>query len=262
MHYAPQQLGDLERPGVRYAEFAPSPDLAPLVYCYWELSAPEVLESSFNYRILPDACMDVIIDCGSADAWVAGATAEVSTVELGSRFSFFGMRFLPGVLPLLAGCDAAEASRRMADLAETGVSAHLSSESIAEGVDALDRVRRAECMLRTLRNSMRQPDRRVQFALSVLTSGRGDVAVEQEMVWAVTPRHLRRLVRSAVGLTPKELARVFRFQSMLRNLRRCSRKSWMDAALQAGYCDQSHWIREMKRMYGLTPAAVAPLISA
>lgn len=262
MQYAPLQLGDRERPGVRYAEFVPSRDLAPLVYRYWELSTAEVLESPFSYRILPDGCMDVIIDCDSADAWIARATAEVSSVDLGTRFNYFGVRFLPGAFPLLAGLDAGEASRRMIDLSDTGVPACFRPEAIAERAGVRERIRQAEHMLRALRGSMFEADARVQFALSALADGQGDIAVEQEMTWAVTPRHLRRLVHRAVGLTPKELARVVRFQSLLRNLRGQARESWLGAALHAGYCDQSHWIREMKRMYGLTPGRLAPLICA
>jgi AraC-like DNA-binding protein len=63
---------------------------------------------------------------------------------------------------------------------------------------------------------------------------------------------LARQFRAAFGTSPSR----FRTHRQLDLLRRSvtSGASLMDAALEAGFADQSHMSRQFKRAYGLTPA--------
>ena len=71
----------------------------------------------------------------------------------------------------------------------------------------------------------------------------------------LSPRQLRRRFRVAVGLTPKELGR-------LRRLRAClvgsldPTEPWVSLALQHGYADQAHLIREAKSLMGVSPSSL------
>ena len=65
----------------------------------------------------------------------------------------------------------------------------------------------------------------------------------------------------SVGLTPKRYARVQRFHALLQGLALRTPTDWAQTAVAAGYADQSHLIREFKRLAGVTPTAyraVAP----
>jgi AraC-like DNA-binding protein len=65
----------------------------------------------------------------------------------------------------------------------------------------------------------------------------------------------------AMGLTPKRYARVLRFHALIERLAREQPGDWAQAAVEAGYADQSHLIHEFKRLAGITPTAyraVAP----
>lgn len=59
--------------------------------------------------------------------------------------------------------------------------------------------------------------------------------------------------RTRVGLTPKRYGRLARFQRTLDRLQ--SRSSWADLAVECGYSDQAHMIREFRMFSGLTPSA-------
>lgn len=61
--------------------------------------------------------------------------------------------------------------------------------------------------------------------------------------------------RERTGLTPKAFSRIERFQRLLRNQRYGT--SWSAAALDAGYFDQSHMVREFRRFAGLSPSEYA-----
>ncbi|HMV70392.1 MAG TPA: helix-turn-helix domain-containing protein, partial [Myxococcota bacterium] len=56
-----------------------------------------------------------------------------------------------------------------------------------------------------------------------------------------------------VGLSPKVIARITRFQAALRSLMRDPGVSLADVALEAGYFDQAHFIRDFRRMTGGVP---------
>jgi AraC-like DNA-binding protein len=68
-----------------------------------------------------------------------------------------------------------------------------------------------------------------------------------------------RRFEAGVGLTPKRYARVLRFSALLSGAVRSGPRDWAGLAAESGYVDQSHLIREFKRLAGLTPSGYAPI---
>ncbi len=69
----------------------------------------------------------------------------------------------------------------------------------------------------------------------------------------VTDRHLRRLMVDETGITPRHFARIQRFHALLRSSDLASRPSWAALAAHHGYADQSHLIRDVHDLAGVTP---------
>lgn len=67
-------------------------------------------------------------------------------------------------------------------------------------------------------------------------------------------RQLNRIFLSHVGLTPKRFHRVRRFRRALDAAARGS-DSWVEVALDCGYADQSHFIRDFRSFSGVNPTA-------
>lgn len=61
------------------------------------------------------------------------------------------------------------------------------------------------------------------------------------------------LFREAVGLTPKRFCRVLRFHRVVERLGTEPDVSWSEVALEAGYSDQAHFVREFHALSGVTP---------
>lgn len=73
----------------------------------------------------------------------------------------------------------------------------------------------------------------------------------------VSPRHLTRTFRHAVGLTPKMFARISRFQRVAAVLDDESSSGVLaGVALACGYYDQSHLVRDVRAFAGGTPVAL------
>ncbi|MEM6470007.1 MAG: helix-turn-helix domain-containing protein, partial [Planctomycetota bacterium] len=69
-------------------------------------------------------------------------------------------------------------------------------------------------------------------------------------------RHLGRLVQQEVGLSPKQLGRVIRFDRAVQLGRIRPGRSLSRIAFRSGYSDQAHMTREFRQLGGITPSAI------
>ncbi len=92
------------------------------------------------------------------------------------------------------------------------------------------------------------PPAEVANALRLLPMNSVD---ETAQALGLSSRHLRRLLLQHTGLGPKEHQRVRRLRRFLDDDSQLA-----DAAVAAGYADQSHLTREVTRLCGLPPGAL------
>lgn len=85
------------------------------------------------------------------------------------------------------------------------------------------------------------------------TSGVSVGALADELGWS--RRHLSAQFRAEFGLTPREAARIARFERARRRLQLPQRTSLATVAAESGYADQAHFTREWSRLAGSTPTA-------
>jgi transcriptional regulator GlxA family with amidase domain len=72
----------------------------------------------------------------------------------------------------------------------------------------------------------------------------------------LSERHLRRLFREAVGVSPKEFAKLVRFDRAISAAHEDVRANWASIAAATGYYDQAHLIGEFQSISGVTPRAL------
>jgi AraC-like DNA-binding protein len=68
-----------------------------------------------------------------------------------------------------------------------------------------------------------------------------------------SPTHLIALFRDHVGFPPKLVARLTRFERLIRHLKTGPTTSWATLAAEFGYYDQAHLVRDMHQFAGMTP---------
>jgi AraC-like DNA-binding protein len=99
-------------------------------------------------------------------------------------------------------------------------------------------------------------DARVQRAWERLCASDGAVeisALAREVGWS--RRHLAERFRTEVGLPPKSVARILRFERVTRTLRANAGGGLADLAYACGYADQAHLNRDFREFAGTTPTA-------
>lgn len=97
----------------------------------------------------------------------------------------------------------------------------------------------------------------VRFALAAFHASAGAARV-RDLVRATGYSHrwVTERFRAEVGLAPKAYARVVRFENAFERLGRLDRVHWAEFALDCGYYDQAHLVRDFRELAGATPAEV------
>jgi AraC-like DNA-binding protein len=75
----------------------------------------------------------------------------------------------------------------------------------------------------------------------------------------VSTTHLAHRFKQIVGITPKRLARTYRFAKVVFSVDAAAPVDWGDLAFRAGYFDQSHFVKDFQTFAGCTPTAYLAL---
>ncbi len=166
-----------------------------------------------------------------------------------------GARFRPGGLypflgmPVVEVNDAVEETEAIWGSGTREIRERLlAATSIAARFDVLDRA------LRLRGRGQLDPDPSLAFVLDRLVTIPDEVSIRSLADDAgLTQKSLVRTFEEKVGLKPKTLSRVLRFQKVLRRLEKESRVSWSFVAQDAGYYDQAHFIRDFEEFSSMKP---------
>jgi transcriptional regulator GlxA family with amidase domain len=99
-----------------------------------------------------------------------------------------------------------------------------------------------------------RPDGQITRAVDLIRLANGQLPIA-----AVAPdvclcqRHFERKFKSAIGISPKLFAKIFRFKHALRRLKSDPREDLLDVAVACGYHDHSHLIKDFKALSGDAP---------
>jgi AraC-like DNA-binding protein len=237
-----------------YREWLPPQELRGSLTCLWVAVVPagEPLVSD----VLPDACTDLIWQSGHG-AYVAGPDTGPAPMPVPPGTVLVGARFGPGAGGPAFGIPLAELRDQRVDLADClpALAGRLPGDLPPDS--ALDAVTRLSARL--ARSG--PPDLAVVHGARLLA---GDESVAgMSDVLGLSERQVRRRFDTAVGYGPKTLHRVLRFRRVLAQLSQTGPATDLaDLAVQAGYADQAHLTREISRLAGRSPAALAKTFSA
>jgi AraC-like DNA-binding protein len=94
----------------------------------------------------------------------------------------------------------------------------------------------------------------VRHTSSVIAAATGAVAIgDLSAAAGVSSTHLAQRFKEIVGITPKRLARTYRFAATVLPIDPAGPVDWLELAAGAGYYDQAHFVNEFRAFTGLTP---------
>ena len=118
-----------------------------------------------------------------------------------------------------------------------------------------------ECVERMLRSPLPEPDDNVDLVNAIVEEMKEDrdfVRVEQVCDrFGMNVRKLQRLFGTYVGVNPKWVLQLYRLQHAAEAIESTPDYDWPGLAVELGYHDQSHFIKEFKAVVGRTPGEYA-----
>lgn len=274
---------------MRYEEFPPPPGLAGLVDCLWlsETSArPAGMRAAapIAHRVLPDNRTDILWQ-DSGDAYFVGMMSAWFDVPADRPVRTVAVRFRAGAAGLfLGGVPLASLTDGKADLEQLWGRSHAERLGDALWSVARNDAERLALLADALyaRLALAPPGARaataiasrVAAAIAPTATGqalalravdeleaRGGAVRVEELATAlgVSRQYLATQFRDHVGLSPKLFARVCRFRAARAAALSAESgtygRDWAGLALDSGYFDQSHLIRDFHDFTGTSPDA-------
>ena len=252
---------------MRYREITPSPPLSKYVECFWTLesSAP----STQPERILPDGCIELILNFGDRFSqhcdrarklqpknFLVGQMTGPIMISPSGPVQLIGIRFHPGgTLPFLR-LPLHEVIDQVVELGS--LSSTLERDLLraaSESPVLSEKIRAIERFLTTCLATSKYDSRLMNIAARIVDS-RGLIAVDDLASDAgISSRQLERRFLREVGVGPKLLGRIIRFQQVFRAVEQSS-NAWAEIAIECGYYDQAHLIRDFNQFAQQTPAVL------
>jgi AraC-like DNA-binding protein len=241
-----------DREGNSYRERPPARALAGLVSSTWvQRISPDA--GPYPHRSVPNGSVELVCHLGSAPR-IIGPLTEPRVELLPPGTVVVGLRFRPGAAAGVLGLPATELADIAVDAEELwGRTAVAAGERLAR--TGSDRDLQAFVVGR-LADAAR-PDPLVAEAVRRLMAWREGAVRSLESSLYVSERQLRRRCLAAIGVGPKTLHRMLRFQRVLAQIQygltRGDHPALGALAADAGYADQAHLTRECVRLTGVTP---------
>jgi AraC-like DNA-binding protein len=187
-------------------------------------------------------------------AWIAGLGDRPEVVATGGRHTELDLRLTPVGAHVLCGMPLHELSGQVVPLEEVfGPLAGELPERLVEIPDWDSRFDLVERLLLGRLEGGRSPDPVVVEAHARLLAGDGRLRIGRLAAdLRVSRRHLTTRFHSQLGIPPKTMARLLRFDLVRRQMA-LHPGNWADVAASCGYADQSHLNREFRELAGTTP---------
>ena len=135
------------------------------------------------------------------------------------------------------------------------------TERLAEAPDWATRLDLVEATLWQAISAAGVETARVDWALDRIERSGGNVRIESlSRELGCSPRHLIALFRDQVGLPPKSVARLVRFDGAMTRLQSGPPISLAELAADHGFSDQAHLVRDVRHYTGLTTTEARSLL--
>lgn len=254
---------------MRYTEFKARPPLNRFVECFWTLESDSNAGTATAERILPDGCVELIINFGARFSqhngekrslqprnFLVGQMTGPILISPTGVVELLGVRFHPGGTVPFLRTPMHEFTDRVTDFESLAPALHRSLLEATEDVSGMaERVNAIQSLLLNYLSRCKQDSRLLPLAAKVVASG-GLISVDHLADMAgISSRQLERRFLNEVGIGPKLLGRILRFQQVFRAVERCN-AGWAPVALECGYYDQAHLIRDFNQFAQQTPSVL------
>lgn len=279
----------MEPTHIIYRECLPHKSLAPFIDAFWTVTGANTTD--LPDRILPDGCVDIILNTGptflteqratqmgsgeqnatqmhSGEAYLVGTMTLYKEMVRPPGTRLLGIRFKPGGFscfydPFLLRSTADRTVLFDRSLFPFPRRADPAAPDIIDPAAPGRTIDPAASLNRFFLDRLKQPIRSLLPILADIRLQRGRLTVDKlAKQHFMTIRSLERLFDLHLAIGPKEFINFIRFQSAMEAIRhrqamghRCG-NSLLDIACEHGYYDSAHLSNAFRKYTGFSPTAV------
>lgn len=247
----------------KYMEFQPCEQLRPYIKCFWGTEKKVRLEKTGMATrgiVTPDTCMDIMFEVDFTNNKISNRFSGINncTFETCSKneqekeIFTFSIRFYAWS----AVCFSEESMR---DVLNGAFDVGYHFERIKRKLEPLlfyvtdmeQAISAAECILLANLHEERE-NRLVLEAVSYIMKSKGNIKIDglaREI--HTSSRQLERLFKSNIGVSPKSLTAMMRYQYLWNDILFRPDFHVLDAVYQYGYTDQAHLLHDFQKYHSM-----------
>jgi len=248
-----------------FKRISPPEELKNIVECYWiaENSDPSPVQE----KIIPDGFPEIIFHYGDPylirlkTSWeeqsktlFAGQISKYFYLKNTGISGVIGIKLKPTALTHLYRISMDAFTDKVVELTEIPeMNAALMEKKLFPHTDHNEMVSELNQYFQAL--AQRYDYSPADKAIEMIFEAKGMLSVSAlTSVLYITERQLERIFKNYIGLSPKFYCRIIRFNYIFQCMQNES-TTWADIVHQAGFYDQSHFIRNFKAFTGEEPSS-------
>ena len=244
----------------------PQESLKPFIECYWKIE--DTSSTPVNQKIIPDGFPEIIFHY--ADPFIidingsqepqssqlfAGQIKKHFYLKNTGRSDVYGIKLKPAAAHILFGIEMNKFTDKVVPLDELK---HEKLQALSKLISKADNFKqlvvKTESMISEQLPLISAEAHLVNKATEMIFKHYGLLQINDlTTALHVSERQLQRLFKSYIGLPPKLFSRIIRFNGVFQNLER-NDKNWIGLAVESGFFDQAHFIRDFKNFSGEEPS--------
>lgn len=213
-------------------------------------------EKKHCIQAVPDASIDLLFNIGEnkVSTYISGTVFGVKKWELGTQDDCFGVRFQPGqgILPK-------DITMEMIVNDDIEIDGDIFGKNLTEKIalaktmsERIDIFKKAYEDMVLGRNSLSDKEKINEYLVNRISRTKGMITMRQlEDETNYSACYLRRIFKSFHGISPKQFAQYIRFQNLLMQADKEGVR-YEQVALDCGYYDEPHMMKEFKKYSGVT----------
>ncbi len=236
----------LDQFGLSLKQSFPCEVLKRRVHSYLQIKT----ERPTSYPVMPDGTQAIFIS--PLGSLIGGASLKSNEIQILQPGEYFGIRFYPGALRNFFNLDIAEITGQFADykFLPCRFFKDLHTQIFRKKAYG-ERANVCEAWL--LKNYNPASVNRLDQALYLIYQSSGNIRISEladKVGWS--SRHINRQFLNNTGLNAKTFSQIIRVQTVCRQLY-LNPGAYLKIALDAGYYDQAHLIKDFKNRLSMTP---------
>ncbi|GHU81890.1 hypothetical protein AGMMS50284_2740 [Clostridia bacterium] len=225
-------------------------EFSDMIMCIWTMESMKPIEDTIRNMILPDACLDVVIDCPAKTIGFAGFSKTTEYTEINGECCCLGIRFKPAIIPQIYNQNGSHMMDNYIQFELIEQNCDLSAIFACNTMEE-----RISILVEYLREKKKFTKQTKFTELPNYLHNNPSIATVDDIAAHLnySTRQINRIFKLNYGMSPKTLLNIVRLHKCLHFLMEGKKEEVANLALSAGFYDQPHFIKEIKKYCAVSP---------